>query len=102
MRSIGDLATELLSDLGIEVTIAVNGKEAVDCLSPGRFDLVLMDLQMPVMDGLTATRLICADERFRGLPILAMTAHRDERGPRKKQSKQGWSTTSPSRLIPIG
>ena len=39
------------------------------------FDLVLMDIQMPVMDGLTATKLIYAEERVRRLPILAMTAH---------------------------
>jgi two-component system sensor histidine kinase/response regulator len=70
-----DLASELLSDLDIAVTVAVNGQEAIDRLSRKRFDLVLMDLQMPVMDGLTATRLICADDRFRDLPILAMTAH---------------------------
>jgi PAS domain S-box-containing protein len=70
-----DLAIELLGDLGIQVTIAVNGREGVDRIVAEPFDLVLMDIQMPVMDGLTATRLIRADERFEKLPVLAMTAH---------------------------
>jgi CheY-like chemotaxis protein len=70
-----DLAVELLQDLGIEVSTAVNGREGVECIQAGTFDLVLMDIQMPEMDGLTATRLIRADRRFRDLPIVAMTAH---------------------------
>jgi CheY-like chemotaxis protein len=82
------LATELLNDLGIMVTIAVNGCEGVDKVAAGRFDLVLMDIQMPVMDGLTATKLIRADERFRTLPILAMTAHAMS-GDRERSLKAG-------------
>jgi PAS domain S-box-containing protein len=70
-----DLATELLADLGILVTIAVNGREGVDSVAAEPFDLVLMDIQMPIMDGLAATKLIRFEERFRSLPIIAMTAH---------------------------
>ena len=70
-----ELASELLSDMGILVTIAVNGREGVDRVITEPFDVVLMDIQMPVMDGLTATKLIRADDRFSKLPILAMTAH---------------------------
>jgi two-component system, sensor histidine kinase and response regulator len=70
-----DIAAEVLTELGISFTIAVNGREAVDLVATQPFDLVLMDIQMPVMDGLTATKLIRADARFRSLPILAMTAH---------------------------
>ncbi len=70
-----DLAVELLTDLGIAVTVARNGQEGIELVQARPFDAVLMDIQMPVMDGLTATRLIRADERFRDLAIIAMTAH---------------------------
>jgi PAS domain S-box-containing protein len=70
-----DLATELLGDLGITVAIAVNGRDGADRIASELFDLVLMDIQMPVLDGLAATRLIREDHRFRNLPIIATTAH---------------------------
>jgi CheY-like chemotaxis protein len=70
-----DLASELLCDLGIRVAIAVNGREGVDQVLAEAFDLVLMDIQMPVMDGLTATKLIRSNDRFNDLRIIAMTAH---------------------------
>jgi CheY-like chemotaxis protein len=69
------LAAELLSDLGIVVTTAVNGREAVERVNAEPFDLVLMDIQMPVVDGLAATKLIRTESRFQALPIIAMTAH---------------------------
>ena len=71
------VATELLSRLGIELDIAHNGREAVDMVraEPGRFAAVLMDMQMPEMDGLAATRALRADPRFTRLPIIAMTAN---------------------------
>ncbi len=73
------VATELLESAGAIVTVAGNGKIAVDLLrdgpQPPAFDIVLMDLQMPEMDGFTATRHLRADSRFNDLPILAMTAH---------------------------
>ncbi len=73
------IAIELLEGAGAIVKVANNGQEAVDTLSngpqPPPFDLVLMDLQMPVMDGHQATARLRADARFATLPIIAMTAH---------------------------
>ena len=69
------LASRILENQGHSVVVAPDGVQALRTLEQQPFDLVLMDIQMPVMDGLTATKLIRADERFRKLPILAMTAH---------------------------
>jgi CheY-like chemotaxis protein len=69
------IAISLLTKAGLAVSIATNGQEAVDLLQREDFRLVLMDIQMPVMDGLAACRIIRADPRLRDLPVIAMTAH---------------------------
>jgi len=69
------VARELLENFGLLVVIAENGQKAVDYVHNNDFDLVLMDLQMPVMDGLQATRLIRQEQKFKHLPVIAMTAH---------------------------
>ena len=80
------VATELLCDVaGMDVTLAGNGQEALARLRGARFDLVLMDIQMPGMDGLQATRLIRADKSLAKLPVIAMTAHAFARD--REQSK---------------
>ena len=69
------VARDLMEDAGIKVEIAANGQEAVDWLTANSCDLVLMDMQMPVMDGMTATRILRARPELAGLPIVAMTAN---------------------------
>jgi len=68
------IALEMLEDVGSTVCLAANGQEALDLLRQTVFDCVLMDVQMPLMDGLQATRHIRADPRLEGLRVLAMTA----------------------------
>jgi PAS domain S-box-containing protein/hemerythrin-like metal-binding protein len=73
-----EIVEALLAAVGIAPRMAENGQEALDILTesgPDAFDLVLMDIQMPVMDGLTATRELRSRANFEKLPIIAMTAH---------------------------
>ena len=71
------LALRLLEKQGHTVVVAADGQEALSALARASFDLVLMDVQMPIMDGFEATAVIRAQERVSGahLPIVAMTAH---------------------------
>ncbi len=69
------VAKRMLEKQGHTVTCVATGREALAVLDKDKFDLILMDVQMPEMDGTEATREIRKDERFRGLPIVALTAH---------------------------
>ncbi|WP_254504357.1 ATP-binding protein [Duganella vulcania] len=73
-----DVMVELLELQGIVVDVAANGREALDILQAaglGVYDLVLMDLGMPQMDGHEATRRLRQDSRFNELPVIAVTSH---------------------------
>ena len=71
------LAVALLEENNIEVVVAENGEQVLDLVDKSCFDAVLMDIQMPIKDGLEATRLIREKEKHTGehLPIIAITAH---------------------------
>jgi two-component system, sensor histidine kinase and response regulator len=69
-----ELAAELLRQAGVQVSVASNGLEALERMQQQAFDGVLMDLQMPVLDGIETTRRIRRQPRWQGLPVIAMTA----------------------------
>lgn len=84
------VAKELLLSMQAKVTIAENGQKALDILDENQFDVVLMDIQMPVMDGLTAAEKIRKREQLSAaknkLPIIAMTAHAREEDKQRSLS----------------
>ena len=70
-----EVAIGLLSSEGFHVDIANDGREAIDMIALEHYDIVLMDMQMPVMDGISATIEIRQNPKFQDLPIVAMTAN---------------------------
>jgi PAS domain S-box-containing protein len=70
-----EVAQELLESAGLAVALAKNGREAVNAALSNDYDLILMDIQMPEMDGLTATRLLRASPEWATKPIVAMSAN---------------------------
>jgi PAS domain S-box-containing protein len=84
-----EIVRELLEAIAVEVDEATDGAEALHALAQrprGHFDLVLMDVQMPVMDGLAATRLLRLQPEHAALPIVAMTAHTMEHEREKSRA----------------
>jgi signal transduction histidine kinase len=69
------IAKKVLTNVGVDVTTAQNGKEAIELIEKSKFDAVLMDIQMPVMDGYTATRKLRMNSKYKNLPIIAMSAN---------------------------
>lgn len=74
-----ELTCEILKECGLNVDIASNGREALSSIKERHYDLILMDVQMPVMSGFEATVAIRQMERLREIPIVAMTAHNTAR-----------------------
>jgi CheY-like chemotaxis protein len=70
-----DLMTTLLGDAGVEVSVAGDGRQALEALEKRRFDAVLMDCLMPVMDGYEATRALRQRPGLQTLPVIALTAN---------------------------
>jgi len=70
-----DMLLRRLERKGMEVEIAVNGREAVEKSTQDCFDMVLMDISLPVMDGYEATRTLRAQAKTRNLPIIGLSAH---------------------------
>jgi len=86
------LGTLLLERAGHQVTAAENGRIALDLLEQREFDLILMDVQMPKMDGLEATAAIRANSIWANLPIIAMTAHA-MKGDRERFLRPRWKSS---------
>jgi two-component system sensor histidine kinase/response regulator len=74
-----EVALGLLEDAHLQIDIAEHGAAAVQQVSKSNYDIVFMDMQMPVMDGITATKAIRSNPRFASLPIIAMTANAMDR-----------------------
>jgi two-component system, cell cycle response regulator DivK len=66
---------DMLAGTDYEITEAENGEEALAAMAKQRPDLVLMDIQLPIIDGYTATKQIKADPALRSIPIIAVTSH---------------------------
>ncbi len=69
------VAKEILCNVGYTVDIAADGQQALDMLQGNTYAAVLMDIQMPIMDGYTATEILRKQEKYQDLPIIAMSAH---------------------------
>lgn len=70
-----EVALDLLTSEGVTVEVARDGRQALDKLANQRFDAVLMDCQMPVMDGFAATQALRQHPQLRDLPVIAMTGN---------------------------
>jgi len=93
------IASEILQQAGFRVDVAHDGKQAVGMVSEKTYDCVLMDLQMPVMDGFMATEAIRAQAQFQDLPILAVTANFSSED-RAQASRSGMNAHIPKPLDP--
>lgn len=85
-----ELLREILEDVGYQVVEAANGREALEKIEQVQPHLVILDLQMPVLDGFGVVRQLRQDERFASLPVVALTAYA-MRGDREKILGSGFT-----------
>lgn len=83
-----EVAADILLEVGINITVVDNGLKAIEAVENENWDAILMDMQMPEMDGYNATKIIRKNPKFKELPIIAMTAHAMS-GDREKCLKAG-------------
>ncbi len=93
------IAEELLQSMGYTVDIANNGQEALNFITQKPYDAILMDIQMPIMDGLTATKTLRQNPQYAQLPIIAMSAHAMA-GDREKSLKHGMNEHITKPIVP--
>src|SRR3974390_1040175 len=79
---------DMLASTDYEITEAENGEQALDAIAKQRPDLILMDIQLPIIDGYTATRKIKADPALRSIPLIAVTSYA-LRGEEQKGRQEG-------------
>ena len=90
---------DMLVDTGYDITEAENGEEALAAIAKRRPDLILMDIQLPVMDGYTATRRIKSDAALKSIPIIAVTSYALS-GEEKKAREAGCDDYVPKPYSP--
>ena len=90
---------DMLADTGYDITEAENGEEALAAIAKQRPDLILMDIQLPVMDGYTATRRIKSDAALKSIPIIAVTSYALS-GEEKKAREAGCDDYVPKPYSP--
>ncbi len=90
---------DMLADTGYEITEAENGEEALAAIANQRPDLILMDIQLPVMDGYAATRRIKTDPTLKSIPVIAVTSYALS-GEEKKAREAGCDDYVPKPYSP--
>jgi len=104
-KTMRDMVSFTLSKAGFEVNVAEDGKGALAVLGGGKFDLIITDLNMPVMDGITLIKNVRSSAQHRGVPILILTTESD--GAKKAEGKAagatGWLVKpfSPEKLVEL-
>ncbi|MFY9772625.1 MAG: response regulator [Xanthobacteraceae bacterium] len=90
---------DMLADTGYEIAEAENGEEALAAITKQRPDLILMDIQLPVMDGYAATRRIKTDPALKSIPVIAVTSYALS-GEEKKAREAGCDDYVPKPYSP--